>query len=332
LLQDRERRRLLVALPALNEEKTIGGVIRSVPSQLVGIDDVEILVVDDGCSDGTVRAAREAGARVIHHPVVLGVGAAFQTALAYGIESAADLIVTIDADGQFDPKDIPKLIAPVLDGSADFSTASRFIDPSLTPKMPLLKYWGNRMMSRLISSLAGQRLFDVSCGMRCYSRDAALRLNTIAQFTYTQEVILNLAFKHLRVVEVPICVRGVRPFGHSRVARNPLAYGLKAAQIILRCYRDYHPLRLFLGAAALVLLPALALGIFLLSHYIQSGSLTPHKWAGFVAIGLSGLSALLLHAGFVGDMLNRHRIYLEELLYRQRRDGTLQAPAQRPDA
>ena len=119
--------------------------------------------------------------------------------------------------------------------------------------MPAVKRWGNRAMSSLISRLAGQEFHDVSCGMRCYSRRAALQLHLVGRFTYTQEVVLNLAFKGLRIAEVPVRVRGEREFGESRVAGNLWRYALRSAQIIFRAYRDYHPLRFFGGLAAALL-------------------------------------------------------------------------------
>jgi hypothetical protein len=157
--------------------------------------------------------------------------------------------------------------------------------------------------------------------MRCYSRRAALQLHLVGRFTYTQEVLLNLAFKGLRIVEVPVRVRGEREFGESRVAGNLWRYGLRTAQIIFRAYRDYHPLRFFGGIALALLVPAFLLAGFLAWHYITTGGFTPHKWAGFTALGLAIVALLILQVGVIGDMLSRHRIYLEELLYRQRGDS-----------
>ncbi len=315
--------RLLVTLPALNEERTVADVVRGVPREIAGVAEVEIVVVDDGSRDATGARAREAGARVIRHDRPRGVGAAFHSGLSYGIESGADLIISIDADGQFDPADIPALVEPVVSNRADFASASRFADPALVPEMPRIKRWGNRMMSRLISRLAGQTFHDVSCGMRCYSRKAALQLHLLGRYTYTQEVFLNLSFKQLRIAEVPIRVRGEREFGESRVAGSLWRYGVRTAQIIFRCYRDYHPMRFFGGIALMLALPALLLGGFLLFHYLSTGGFSPHKWAGFTATALLGVALLALQMGVIGDMLNRHRVYLEELLYRQRRQAGL---------
>ncbi|MFP8879924.1 MAG: glycosyltransferase family 2 protein [Myxococcota bacterium] len=310
--------RLLVILPALDEARTVASVIAGIPKQIPGVREIEVLVVDDGSTDATAQEAQRAGARVIRHNSTMGVGAAFASGIRYAVDAAADLIVTIDADGQFDPADIPTLVRPVIERRADFASASRFADPSLVPDMPALKRWGNRMMARLVSRLTGQTFFDVSCGMRCYSRRAALVLNPMGKFTYTQEVFLNLAFKQLLIVEVPRAVRGEREHGDSRVAKNLWRYALNTSGIIFRSYRDYKPMLFFGASAALALLLAAGLGGFLMIHYLSTGSFSPHKWAGFGSAAAAIIGLLLLFMGVLGDMLNRHRVYLEELLYRQR--------------
>lgn len=309
---------LLVSLPALDEEKSVAVVIGAVPRQIAGVGQVDVLVVDDGSRDKTAVLAAEAGAHVIRHDTPRGVGAAFHTALAFAKERGVDLLVTIDADGQFDPRDIPALVARVVAGEADFATASRFADPQLAPQMPALKRWGNRQLSRLVSRLTGRCFHDVSCGMRCYNRSAMLSLNLMGAFTYVQEVVLNLSFKGLRIVEVPIAVRGEREYGQSRVAGNLWRYALNTSRIILRAYRDYKPLRFFGAIAAALLIPSLLLEFFFLGHYFATGSFSPHKWAGFAGAGLATLSLIVFFMGMIGDMLNRHRIYLEELLYAER--------------
>ena len=309
---------LLVAMPALNEEATIVRVINAIPQDIEGIAKVNVLVVNDGSTDRTAELSREAGADVVTHEESRGVGAAFHSALAYAIDKHVDLLVTIDSDGQFNPADIPKIALPVIEGKADFVTASRFKDPALVPEMPAIKKWGNRQMSRLVSRLTGLNFADVSCGMRCYGRRALVNLNPLGTFTYTQEVFLNLAFKKMRIAEVPVKVRGVREVGKSRVASNLWNYAINTSKIIFRAYRDFHPLRFFGGLALLLGTPAMLLTAFLGIHYLRVGQFTPYKWAGFTAGTLFGLSLLLLMMGILGDMMHRHRVYLEELLARAR--------------
>jgi len=311
--------RLLVAIPALDEAATLGAVLDAIPRRIDGIDEIAVLVVDDASHDTTAEIARTRDATVIRHLENRGVGAAFHTALGHALETGADFLITLDADGQFDPRDIPAVVAPVVRDEADFVTGSRFAEPALAPRMPWLKRWGNRQMSRLVSHLTGRRFHDVSCGMRCYNRRALLSLNLMGAFTYTQEVFLNLAYKRLRIAEVPIRVRGQREFGTSRVAANVPRYALLTSAILLRAYRDHHPMRFFGSLAALLLAPALTLEAFFVTHYLVFGSFSPHKWAGFSGAALALLGLGMVCMGVLGDLLNRHRIYLEELLYENRR-------------
>lgn len=312
------RPKLVIIIPALNEERTVGEVIRRIPRDMPGVGCVQVVLVDDGSSDRTGVVAASLGAVVVRHPRPSGVGAAFQTGLRIAFELGADLIVNIDADGQFAPEDISKLVAPVLEGRADFTTASRFLDPTLTPEMPRIKKWGNHQMSRLINVLTGEQFHDVSCGMRAYNLRAALSLSLVGSFTYTQEVFLNLTAKRMNILEVPIAVRGQREFGKSRVAGSILRYATNTAKIIFRCYRDYYSMKFFGRIAAGLMGAGAVLGGFFVLHYLMAGSFSPHKWAGFSAAALLGLGMLSLLMGLMGDMLNRQRVYLEEILYHVR--------------
>lgn len=307
--------KLVVVIPALNEEPTIRDVIRRVPDSLDGVHSVEIVVVDDGSRDRTAQIAREEGAIVVSHPRASGVGAAFQSGLRKALERGADVVINIDGDGQFSPEDIPKLIGPILADEADFVTASRFIDPDREPTMPPLKRWGNRQLSRLVSWLLKSEYHDVSCGMRAYSRKAALSLNLVEAFTYTHEAFLHLACKRMRVIEVPIDVRGEREFGNSRVARNLLRYATNVVGIILRFYRDYYPMRFFGSIAFLCLAIGVPLGTFSLIHYLSEGAFAPHKWAAITGGALCCCSLIAFLMGLLGDMLRRQQTCMEEILY-----------------
>ncbi len=311
--------KLIVQIPALNEERTIGDVLARIPRDIPGVDEIAVVVVDDGSADRTAEIAAAAGAHVVRHDTRRGVGAAFRDGIETSIELGADLIVTIDADGQFNPEDIPRLTRPIVKGEADFVTASRFADPALVPEMPRVKRWGNAFMARWISRLTGRRFHDVSCGFRAYGPNAFLRLVLTGDFTYTHETFLALAFAGLRMVEVPVKVRGVREFGASRVASNLWTYGWRTASIILKTYRDYRPLRFFGWLAAVPAAAAVGLLVFLLGWRLYSGGFSPHKWAGFVAAALGGSALVLVLIGVVADMLDRVRSSQDELLYRIRR-------------
>lgn len=312
-------RRLLVILPALNEEATIASVIARIPQAIPGIDRVEVLVVDDGSGDRTAEMARAAGASVISHGKNIGVGVAIQTGLDEAIRRRVDFAVNIDADGQFDPEDIPRLLEPVAAGRADFATASRFLDPKLVPQMPWLKLAGNRAMARMVSTIVGQRFHDVSCGFRAYSRETMLQLMLAGVFTYTQETFLLLGQKGRRMVEVPMPVRGVREHGKSRVASNLVRYGIRTSGIIFSSIRDYSPALFFNGAALALLLPSVALAAFFVWHRFTAGTFTPHLWAGFLSAFLFGLAAMVFGLSQIAQMVARIRKVQERELYILRR-------------
>ncbi|MEX1112695.1 MAG: glycosyltransferase family 2 protein [Candidatus Andersenbacteria bacterium] len=311
--------KLVIIIPALNEEKTIDQVISAIPSAIPGIANREVIVIDDGSTDSTAAKAQAAGARVASHAQPMGVGAAFHTGIREALAAGADVIVNIDADGQFDPKDIPTLITPVLEDKADFVTASRFLDPKLAPKMPGIKRWGNSWVTRIVNMLTGKKFADVSCGFRAYSREAALRLTLFGHFTYTQETFIDLAFKNMRILEIPLKVRGEREHGKSRVASNLWRYATKAATIIFRAARDYQPFY-FIGVPGIVIfLLGGAGGLFVLSHYIQTGQTSPYRSLVTVSGILIIIGFLLLFISLLADMLHRNRVLIEEMLYLSRK-------------
>jgi len=306
--------KLVVTLPAYNEAKTIADVIHQIPRDIKGIDQVEVIVIDDGSVDSTVQISKNAGAEVVSHHENMGVGTAFSTGIQVALERGADIIITIDADGQFNPHDIPTLIEPILKGEADFTTASRFLDPHLVPDMPRIKIFGNRIFTKIVNYLTNQNFKDTQCGFRAYTKDTAIRLVLFGKFTYTQEVFLDIAKQNLRIVEVPLKVKGQR-VGKSRVVSNIFSYGIKALIIILRSVRDYKPLAFFGIISLAFIFSGVFIALFLLQHWLFTGQISPYKSlttaaAALVIIGLQ-MSVLALLA----DMVGREMKLMRDVLY-----------------
>lgn len=309
------RSTVLVAIPCLNEEAVVGDVIRSIPRSLPGLGGVVVLLVDDGSTDRSASVARDAGAVVLSHGRRRGVGAAFQTAITYALQKGFGYFVQIDADGQFDAGEIQSLLAPILSGRCDFVTGSRFLPGSTRIEhQSAAKRLGNFGIAWWVSRLTGRRFYDVSCGFRAYSREAMLRVNPQALFTYTQETILDLAFQGVRMEEVAVHVRYF-PGRRSRVADSLWRYAWRTSKIILRAYRDYRPLRSFGWIAAVFFVPGISLFAFFLWWRWESGNFSPHLWAGFSGAGLCLLALAFLGLGIVADMFTRVRINQQAILY-----------------
>jgi glycosyltransferase involved in cell wall biosynthesis len=312
--------KLVVTIPALNEEKTIAQVVRGVPRNIPGISEVEVIVVNDGSTDATAEVAEQAGAMVLNVTGRPGLGSIFRTGLERAMRRGADIIVNIDGDGQFNPADIAKLVVPILKDEADFVTCSRFADPTLIPDMPKVKFWGNRMVTAIINWVCdGKKFTDVSCGFRALNREAAYRLTLFGRFTYTQECFIDLFGKGMRIAEVPLKIRGVREHGKSRVASSIWRYATSSLPIILRAARDIQPLKFFGIIAMMFFTPGFLLGLFVTGWYIYRTKTTP--FTSFITMSgiLITLSFLMGVLALLADMLGRTRRINEELLYLARR-------------
>lgn len=225
-------RRISVIIPACNEEETVGYVIRRIPSNLASSVST-IVVIDDRTNDQTVSVAKDAGAKVINQGAQRGLAEAFRTGLKEALKEHADIIVTIDADAQYLPEDIPKLIAPILDGKADIVLGSRFTGG--IAEMPLGKKIGNMFFTWITRKIAGVQITDSQTGFRAMTREVAKNLEIKSEYTYTQEMIMDAALKGYRIREEPTYF-AKRPYGKSRLIPNLHTYFIKAIKTITRCY------------------------------------------------------------------------------------------------
>lgn len=305
--------KLIIYMPALNEEKTILKVINAIPRKIVGFDVIEILVVNDGSTDQTAIEAKKGGATVLNHNKNKGVGAAFQTAINYALQTKTDAIVSIDADGQFDVNQISQMLTPIINNEADFCIGVRFSNGK-PENMPKIKFWGNKKVNQIVSFVGKTKILDASCGFRAYSNDALLSLNLHGSFTYTHETILDLLDKGFKLSQIPVDVKYFED-RVSRIANNLFLYGFKTSSIIFKSLKDYKPLQFFLSIAAFILLLALFFGGWALTHWIIYATITPYKSFGVIGLSLLGMSAIVTIFAFMADMLGRIRKNQEKILY-----------------
>ena len=310
-------------IPCYNEEKTISKVIKQIPKKIPGINKIETLVVNDGSLDKSASVARKAGAKVVSHRKNKGLGIAFKTGIDGALKMNADIITNIDADLQFNPKDIPLLVKPIVHAEADMVTATRFKDSSFIPKnIPTAKLWGNKQFTKLVSLLTGKDFTDTQCGFRAYSREAAMRLNLFGKFTYTQEVFLDLVNKGMSIKEIPVKVEYHRkPFRTSKISGDLFKYGMNALVIILRTFRDYRPLVFFGIPGIVITTPGLLLSIGSLIYWLILKHTSPVRMYLFTGIVLILFGFLLIILALIADMFKRLRQNQEEIIYRMKANG-----------
>lgn len=312
--------KLLVYLPALNEARTIGGVLDAIPTSIPGISEIQRVVIDDGSTDGTEAIAREHGASVIRHRRNLGTGRAFVTGVQAGIRNGADIVLGMDADGQFRPEDIKKLVEPIVSGQADVVLCTRFGPKSeLIGSMPFMKRLGNQALCRLISFVVGQRFTDVSCGFRAFTREAALRVDIHSDFEYIHESLLTWHRFGLQLIEVELPVLAERPVGKSRILASVRKYAVRSAPVFIRAVRDYSPFKFFGALSLLSLVVSIALGLGVFIHWLRTSETAPYTSFITVAVGGVLLAVLLGAVALLADLVARLKFQVEELLHDSRR-------------
>lgn len=306
--------KLVVNIPAFNEEEKLADTIKSVPRQLDGIDNVFIQIVDDGSQDKTAQIARESGADFIHsHRANRGIGITFRTAVEKALRNGADIMVNIDADGQFDCADIPKLVRPILNGEADMVSADRFSEKT-AQDIPWIKSFLNRIAAWVIGRFMNTKIHDLTCGFRAYSREALLRLNLPGDFTYTQEVIIDLLGKNLKIKWIPVDVRYFSE-RKSRVVRSIYRYVNNSFKIILKAIRDVRPMKFFgIPGLFLIFLSLVSFGIFLYNYFPDFKITQYRNYLIFgIALFLVGLQFVVF--ALIADMIKSSRKLTEDQMY-----------------
>ena len=308
--------KLIVTIPCLNEEENLGDVIREVPRTIPGIDQVEVLIMNDGSTDRTVEVAKEAGADyVFSHPTNLGLAKTFRDALDRAIELGADIIVNTDGDNHYDQSRIGELITPILAGEADIAIGSRKIE-ELEGDMPFVNRWGNRIGSYITRTLSGlPKTIDVSTGFRAYTRDAAARINVFSGHTYTHATLISALDQKLTLKDVPIKARKVnRP---SRLIPSIPDFIMKSGTVILRNLTIYKPLRVFVFMGLIFfLIGGAGLGRFLYFFFTDGGDGHIQSVVISAVLLVIGFQTILM--GLIASAIGWNRKMLEELLSRER--------------
>jgi len=301
--------KLTVLIPAYNEEETIKQVIKEIPKSIESIRDIEIIVIDDGSSDNTAKIALDNGAFVYSLTHNQGLAKAISYGFEKCLEHQADILVILDADNQYDPKEIPLLLKPIMEHKADIVLGDRQVNK--LDHMPLQKRIGNQMLSKLVSRLVGQKINDGQTGFRAFNKNALNKLQIFSGYTYTQETLLQAKYKNLKILEVPITFR--KRADKSRLISNIFTYAFKTVSLLASTIAFYNSFKFF-GILSVILFGfGITFSVYLLNHMYITGGISPHY-------PLTVLTALFLITGsisalmsVISSILNRQSILIEEI-------------------
>jgi glycosyltransferase involved in cell wall biosynthesis len=306
--------KLIIQIPCLNEAQTLPATLADLPRSLPGVDVIEVLVVDDGSRDGTADVARAHGVEhVVRFRRRKGLASAFMAGIDAAIKLGADYIVNTDADNQYVGADISRLIEPLVRGEADIVIGDRNIQA--LEEMSRQKKQLQRLGSWVVRQVSGTEVPDTTSGFRAYTRDAALRMTIVSEFSYTLESIIQAGKKRMAIAHVPIRTNPrARP---SRLFDSIWTYMKASSATIVRIYAMYEPLKVFSYIGSAILLAGVALAMRFLYYYL-TGTGRGHVQSLILSAVLMIVGFQVLLIGLVSDMISGSRKLLEDLLYRVR--------------
>lgn len=307
--------KLIIQIPCYNEAETLKIALNDLPKTLEGIEEIEYLIINDGSQDETVEVARNWGVNhIVSFKQNKGLAKGFMAGLDGCLRNGADIIVNTDADNQYCAEDIQKLIQPILDGKADMVVGARPIDE--TEHFSFLKKKLQHFGSWVVRRASNTDIPDAPSGFRAFSREAAMRMNVVNDYTYTLETIVQAGREKIPITSIPIRTNGeLRP---SRLFSSIWGYVKKSMLTILRAYMMYKPLKCFTYLAIPPIVFGVAIGIRFLFYYYQ-GQGDGHVQSLILACTLTIIGFLTFMIGLLADVLAANRKVLQETQYLVRR-------------
>jgi glycosyltransferase involved in cell wall biosynthesis len=306
--------KLIIQIPCLNEATTLPATLADLPTSIPGIDTIEILVIDDGSRDDTVRVAKANG---VHHIVRFrrnkGLAAAFMAGIDASIKLGADYIVNTDADNQYAGSDIATLLAPLTNGMADICIGDRNIQAlsHMSSSRKFLQRWG----SWVVRQVSNTSVPDTTSGFRAYTREAALRMMIVSEFSYTLESIIQAGKKRMAIAHVPVKTNARTR--ESRLFDSVFSYIKRSAATIVRVYATYEPLKVFSYIGGTIFGAGLLISCRFLYYYV-TGTGLGHLQSLILSAVLMIVGFQVLLIGLVADLIGGSRKLLEDMLYRVR--------------
>jgi glycosyltransferase involved in cell wall biosynthesis len=304
--------KLIIQIPCYNEEETIGTTLQCLPRELPGIDAIEWLIIDDGCTDRTVEEAVAHGVdHVVSLPTNQGLAKAFMLGLEASVNAGADIVVNTDADNQYSAEDIPKIIEPILSGKAEIVVGARPI--SDIEHFSLIKKFCQKLGSWVVRLASKTDVQDAPSGFRAMSRQAAMRLSVFSEYTYTLETIIQAGQNGMAVASVPVGTNeDLRP---SRLVKSIPNYIKQSIMTMVRIFMTYRPLQFFAFLGLASFLFGLSISLRFVYFYV-TGNGAGHVQSLLLSILLMGTGFFFLVTALMADLVSVNRKLLEQIRWR----------------
>jgi glycosyltransferase involved in cell wall biosynthesis len=305
--------KVFIQVPCLNEEQTLPAVLASMPKSIPGVDELEILIIDDGSSDKTVEVARSFGVHhFVHHTRNMGLARSFRDGVHYALAHGADIVVNTDGDNQYPQDRIPDLVAPLLKGEADIVIGDR--QTHTIEHFSWAKKQLQRIGSQVVNIAADTNLPDAASGFRAYSKDSLIRLNVVTQFSYCMETIIQAGNKRLKIASVAIDTN--EKTRESRLFKSTPQHVMRSAEAILRSYVMFKPFAFFATLGTIMLIGAAIPFVRYLVYLIIDPQPGAHLQSLILGVALLVGALLSFALGVLADLQRTNRILAEEALER----------------
>lgn len=308
--------KLIIQIPCLNETETLPQTLAALPRTVDGVDEIEVLIIDDGSTDGTAALAAELGVHhIVHFPQNRGLAAAFTAGIDAALRLGADIVVNTDADNQYRADYIPALVRPILERRADMVIGDRQTEQieHFSPLKKVLQRWG----SGVVRTLSATQVADSPSGFRAISRKAALRLFVHNRFTYTLETVIQAGRSGLTIANVQVETNGKTR--ESRLFRSIPDYLRRAGSVMVRSYAMYQPVQILMRLALVFFLLGAITWLRFIYYYIVTGGVSGYIQSLVIGTGLMTLAFMMGLVGMLAELLASNRRLLEEVMVRVRR-------------
>lgn len=309
--------KLVVQVPCLNEEETLPLVLKSIPKKIPGIDEIIVLIIDDGSTDKTIEVAKSHGVKhFVKHTTNKGLARAFHNGLQKALELGADIIVNTDGDNQYPQHMIGDLVKPILDGEADIVIADRQVH-TIEHFSPIKKRL-QKLGTKILNAAAGTDVPDAPSGFRAYSREAAIQINVVTRFSYTMETVIQAGNKGLSIVSIPVTTNAKTR--ESRLFKSSWEHIYKSGIAIARAYIMYRPYVVFNSLGLFLLfLGTIPFARYLYFFFVDNAHGVHHLQSLIGGSVLLVASFIAFTLGIIADLTRINRTLTEEMIVQTRR-------------